>query len=265
MRTLYREKIYECGNYREVHILPVHEKQTSRGRKRKSTSEVMKRYNQRSRENHLTRIMNANFTERDMMLTLTYHPDNVPQSDEDAIRQLRNFLRRLKNFRKKLELPELKYVAVTEKGKRTGRYHHHITINGGLEVADVAKIWGRGYVQGLPLQFNETGLSGLANYLQKEPVGGRNHWTASRNLIIPQPRTRDGRLSKRKVLELAKDTENRSEYEKLYEGYYLAEAKKLYNDINGGIYIHAIFYKKEVKFHWQNCNTRQPKVQNRRR
>ncbi len=246
MRSCYREKYYECGNYLEVSIYPVYKKSNQRRKKSKPTTEVQSKLNQMHAENKLIRIINANFTADDLQFNLSYTDGHHPKSDEEAARELRNFLRRLKNYRVKNGLPELKYIAVTEKGKKSGRYHHHLLVNGGLTLKELSIIWGRGYTHAFPLQFDETGLIGLSKYLVKEPVASKKRWNSSKNLIHPPAKKRDGRLSRRKVLELARDTDNAREYEKYYEGYYFAEAHKLLNDVNGGVYIHARFYKKEA-------------------
>ncbi|MBQ8181976.1 MAG: hypothetical protein IJ010_08420 [Ruminococcus sp.] len=246
MRCQYREKYYKCGNYLEVNMYPVYRKASRRRKKSRPTSDVMKRLNQIERENKLIRILNANFTENDMQLNLSYTNDNHPESDERAIRELQNFFKRLNYYRKKRGLPNAKYVAVTEKGKRSGRYHHHLVIDGQVSPAEVARIWGRGYINIFPLQFDETGLVGIAKYLIKEPIGTKKHWCESKNLIHPPAKTRDGRLSGRKVMELARDTDNAREYEKYYDGYYFAEARRILNDVNGGVYIYARFYRKDA-------------------
>ena len=49
-------------------------------------------------------------------------------------------------------------------------------------------------------------------------------------------------------MELAKDTDDHRAFEKYYDGYYLSEAKRVYNDVNGGIYIYARFYRKDAEF-----------------
>lgn len=252
MRCRYREKYFECGDYLEVNIYPVYKKAMSRRKKSKPTPEVMQRLNQIYAENNLIRIAHANFTADDFKVDLTYKPGMLPEDDEQAARELRNFLRRLKNFRKRNNLPELKYIAVTEKGKRTNRYHHHLIINGGFNSKELYSLWGRGYVYSVNLQFNEDGIADLAKYMLKKSVASGKRWNASKNLIHPPPKHRDGRISRRNALELAKDTENRREYEKYYNGYYLSEAHKVMNDVNGGVYIYARFFKKEATF---NCKS----------
>lgn len=248
MRSLYRETTYECGDYLESHIYPVYKQALSRKKKAKPTSECQQKVNDMRAENRFIRLCNANFTKYDLKVELTYKPEYHPGNDEEAAKELRNFLRRVKTYRKRNGLPELKYVAVTERGSRKGRYHHHLIISGDIPLDVLAALWGRGRVGTDILQFNESGIADLAKYMLKQSTASGKKWNASKNLIHPPAKKRDGRLSKRRVMELAKDTENNREYEKLYEGYYFSEARRVYNDINGGVYIYARFYKKEADF-----------------
>ena len=48
--------------------------------------------------------------------------------------------------------------------------------------------------------------------------------------------------------ELARDTTNNAEYERLYPGYFLADAGAWHNDVNGGKYIVARFYRRDGVF-----------------
>lgn len=248
MRRHYREKIYECGDYMEVHMYPVYRKAGVRRKKAKPTKECQKKLNQIHAENNCIRLAHANFTPQDMRLDATYDPKHHPVNDEQAARELTNFLDRVKRRRKKKGLPDLKYIAVTEKGKRNGRYHHHLIINGGLSPQEIVELWGRGYVRTDALQFGEDGIADLVRYILKKPVVSKKRWNASKNLIRPQVKERDDRLSARKVKELARDTQNNREYEKYYDGYYFSGANVVFNDTNGGVYIYARFYKKEAAF-----------------
>lgn len=251
MRRQYREKYYVCGDYLEAHIFPVYRKSISRRKKSKPSRECQQKLNDISAENKCIRIVHANFSYKDMKIDLTYDNAHVPISDEKAAKELENFLRRLKRYRSKLGLPELKYISVTEKGKRTGRYHHHLIIKGGLTPQEIVELWGRGYVRTDALQFNEDGIADLVRYILKKPAISKKGWNSSKNLIHPHPKERDGRLSARKIRELAKDTQNNREYEKYYDGYYFSGANVVFNDTNGGVYIYARFYKKEAEF----CST----------
>lgn len=244
MRCLYREKKHLCGEYLEIDIFPVFEYQHGRRKKRKPTSEIQKKLNQRNAERKLIRLLNTNFTKKDIRFDLTYNNEHYPNSPEDAQKEMQNFLRRVKRYRKRHGLPELKYVAVTEVGKKTARLHHHIVMNGGIDINTLAEIWGRGYTTAKPLQFDEYGIVGIATYLVKEPILGKR-WCASRNLEQPKTSSRDGRIPKYKIKEFyASGNDNREEIEKLYAGYSLADVKPYYNEINGGYYLTVRMYKK---------------------
>lgn len=249
MRTVYREKKYACGEYLDVFIYPVFETGKCSGgkrKKRKPSTDAQKKLNQRHREEKLVRLLHANFTPEDLEIHLTYR-GKQPESDEEAARLLRNYIRRVQRLRKKMGLPPLKYIAVTERGKRGGRYHHHITINGGIDRDTLESLWDHGYANSRRLQFTEDGLAGLGHYIVKSPVG-KKAWTASKNLVDPEPKTRDGRISGRKAHELAENIQDNTRFEKLYPGYLMSAAEAFHNDVNGGCYLVARFYKEGGAF-----------------
>lgn len=260
MRSRYREKYYVCGDYMELSLYPVYKSAHHRRRKARPTRECQQKVNEMHSENKCIRLAHANFTAEDMKVDLTYDSKHLPVDDESAAKELANFFRRMKRYRSRQGLPELKYIAVTEKGKRTGRYHHHLIISGGLSPQEIISLWGKGYVRTDGLQFNEDGIADLVKYILKKSVASGKRWNQSKNLIHPEPKQRDGRLSKRAVQELARDTENNREYEKHYEGYYLAGARRVYNDLNGGVYIYARFYKKEAEFCREKKRSRSPSL-----
>lgn len=253
MRCRYRETVYRCGDYLEAHIYPVYRTAGSRRRKYRPTPEIQQKLNEKRAEGKLIRILNANFGSEDLKVELTYKPECLPKSDEEAARELRNFLRRVKRYRERNGLSELKYVAVTEKGVRSGRYHHHLVLNGGVPLRDLVELWGRGIVGTDILQLNENGLADLGVYMMKQARGlelaqYKRKYTTSHNLIHPEPKQRDGRFSKRQVRELAKDTDDRTEFDKLYPGYRYSQARVIYSDVNGGWYIYARYYREEAEF-----------------
>ena len=250
VRSWYRETRFECGDYMEVNLYPVYTKAPSRRKKAKPTSETQQKLNELNAEHKLIRIANANFGSHDLKIELTYSAEHLPEDDEAAARELRNFLRRVKRYRQSRGLSELKYIAVTEKGPRSGRYHHHLIMNGDIELFDLVQLWGNGIVGTDMLQFDQDGIASLARYMMKQAREfiGKKKYTRSRNLIDPPPKSRDNRFSKRKIMELAKDTDNRAEFEKLYEGYRLSRASVVYNEANGGVYIYARYYKQEAEW-----------------
>ena len=255
MRCVYRETYYKCGDYLEVNIYPAYKQGKGRRKKAKPTSETKQKLNEIAAANKLVRIANANFNSCDLKVELTYSPEHYPEDDEQAARELRNFLRRVKRYREKNNLPELKYIAVTEKGQVLGRFHHHLIMNE-MSIQDLTALWGNGIVSTSSLQFDENGVASLARYMMKQAreIAGKKKYTRSQNLIDPQPVSRDS-ASKRKVMELAENVECRAEYEKLHEGYFLSQASVVFNDANGGVYIYARYYSKEAEW----CKPRQKK------
>ncbi|MGM9680359.1 MAG: hypothetical protein ACI3XR_02520, partial [Eubacteriales bacterium] len=246
---------YDCGDYTEVNVYPVFRMQKSRGKRAKPTGEAQARLNQLNAERKLVRLLNANFTDDDVELHLTYSDDNLPADDAAALRDVQNFIRRVKRLRKKLGLPELKYINVTEGGVDGTRYHHHMTLSGGIDRTELEKLWGYGYANSRALQFSEEGLEGLAKYITKsnrahaDRLAFRKRWTASKNLIRPEPKERDGRISAKRVEELATfDSGNRAAFERLYPGYYVAGVSAFHNDVNGGYYLHIRLYRQDAKF-----------------
>lgn len=143
------------------------------------TPEEKQVINIRESRRKLTRLLNCNFTGDDLFLRLSYKKE---PAKEDAIKSFRNFIRRLKYYIKKRNLPELKYIAVTERAK--GRYHHHIVMNFD-DVNVIRKIWENGGVYCINLWSED--YEGLAKYITKETIrlerGKR--WSQSRNLKKP--------------------------------------------------------------------------------
>ena len=110
-----------------------------------------------------------------ILVSLTYR---VPVSAKEAQRQMQNYIQRVKRFRKSRGLPDLKYVAVTKPNSK-GHMYHHIVMNGGVDIDDLTKFWGRGIAFIKPLQLDGTNIAILWRYLIK---GQCYRWSASRNL-----------------------------------------------------------------------------------
>lgn len=277
MRCKYREKIYKCGDYLDLQVYPVFAKAQGRRKKRyKPTSEMQARLNQRNAEKELTRILNANFTEDDISVTLTFRDEFLPDTYEDAEKMALNFLRRVKRLRGKKKLPELKRVMIPG----PGRFHFHIPLNGGLTDKEIQRLWPYGYCNIIHFEFDENGIEGHARYIAKqfenegdidifsmfdidEVTGevtekegkaaerrkGKRRYSCSKNIIRPEPEEKDGRISAARVEELATvDSSSRAIFEKLYPGYCLSECKPYYNDDNGGWYIRVKMYRKDAEF-----------------
>ena len=256
MRCKYKEIRTECGDYLDVDIFPIMQakaKTSGRAKRFKPTSATMARYNQRCRELRLERLVLTNFRHDGLFFTPTYRQECYPSSDEEGKKNVRNFLRRLKSFRKKKGLPELKYVVKTERGSRSGRLHHHMILNcADMTIADLESIWGLGYSYSSMLIFDRDGCPGLCKYFCKGKKAAieedqtdlgldvGNSWSRSRNLVEPKVRKNENRISKKTARELCQLGEDaKALYERIYPGYSFSSARILYNELNGGYYISA--------------------------
>ena len=249
--AIYREKSYICGEYLDVFVFPVYRRPGKRGKKAKPSTAAQAKLNERHSAEKLARQLHANFTPEDCEIGFDYAEN--PECSEQARRDIQNYIRRLRRLREKNALSPLKYICVTERSGR-GRYHHHLTVNGGLDRDEMEKLWGHGRANCHRLQFSESGLTGLARYITKSPVTAKR-WNASRNLVDPEPRTNDSRIrSRRRAAALVRDTEDGNPWEAMHPGYRLAEVVPFHNDDNGGIYIFARLYRAsggKTAQHWK--------------
>ena len=193
----------------------------------------------------MIRLLDANFDERDLHLTLTYA--GTPPKYEQAQKDVKNFLRAVKRRREKAGLDELKYVYTIE-GNEDGtkeRIHIHMVINGGIERGELEEIWGKGYANADHLQPNEYGLEALGRYITKQQKN-RRKWARSQNLKKPKQRTSDTKVSNARVKRLALDFPNSAKeiMEKLFPEYVHVQTVMRFSDIVDGAYIRAVMRKR---------------------
>lgn len=209
---MYIKKTYEMGDYKEVHKYYRYGcPKGKRGKKHERTSETVIRYNQKLKERQLQRILCANFKEGDWHLVLSYRKEDRPGSMEQAKKDIRNFLRKLKNRFKKAGY-ELKYICATERGKQ-GACHHHLIlqdiVDGVFSTKQAVMDHWKGARHFTPLYDQEAYMQ-LAEYIAKKETkeGGGVSYTRSRNLIVPKAKIRRIRAK-----EWAEEPRN----EKMYE------------------------------------------------
>ncbi|MBQ7504496.1 MAG: hypothetical protein IJT79_04190 [Ruminococcus sp.] len=241
MRGRYKEVATICQNkYIDLDIIPeFRQAKGNRRKKHKPTSNAQKIYNERKRGKEVTQLINHNFKENDIFTTLTYDNAHLPRDERAAKKQAANFIRRVRRFCIKNNLPELKYIICTERTERTGRLHHHIIINGsGLLFESINKLWGKGNINDIkPLHFDEqNGVEGLAHYFLKQPLNG-NAYTCSRNLKQPERETHTGRLTRKELRYMARFGDV-SPLRRLYpeREYNIVDYRVIYNEVNGYYY-----------------------------
>lgn len=133
----------------------------------------------------------ANFAPEDLLVGLDYRDECLPKRREDADKNLSNFIRALRKYRKEKGLP-LVYVRVTEGYHSGGRLHHHIIINStGDDYPIIKSLWEK-YADTVDFEpFGEDGAERWAKYLTKEPrIKGRRYvgdrtWRTSQHMKKP--------------------------------------------------------------------------------
>ena len=132
----------------------------TRSAKSSPTASAVQKNNDRIAERRFSRLINANFFPGDYHLVLTYA--DAP-SKEEAERELRNFIRRMKREFKKLG-KDMRYATVTEHLNK--RIHHHVLMSY-IDLEVISRQWRRGIVR-TSLLDKTRNYRKLAEYLIKE-------------------------------------------------------------------------------------------------
>lgn len=189
------ERVTRSGAVLEKEYYPVSENIRNIGRSKPEpenvrTPEEKARYNRYKSEKHFVRLINTNFRSGDYYVTLTYNDGHLPESYEEAQKNIDNYIRRLRYSN-----PNAKIVAVTGHGKSTGRLHHHLIISGVSE-SDIISKWTFGsIIKAEPLrEHNEYNgidhgedFTALAVYMHKhtpEEYKGKR-WKQTKNILQP--------------------------------------------------------------------------------
>ena len=262
MRSYVREKQIDCGKrYKEVDIFPYTDAQKNAAQKGKRSKKVkesppkQKNLNDKNARRYLAQLGHINFDDDPgaLHISATYSPKYLPETVEDAEKEVSNFLRRVQYLRKKEGLPPLKYILVTASTTKRDsdkpvRIHHHIIMNGGLDRDAVENLWRKrkrkgqkqgdriGYCNADRLQSEEDGISALCHYLVKQ-ASGKKRWSSSHNLKKPASRTHDGKYTRRQVEKWAKQRPDRPFWERRYPGWTLIDddygVQYEHNDLTG--------------------------------
>lgn len=159
-----------------------------RAEKSRTTTAAQKIMNDKSARGRLEMLMAANFTKRDLFVTLTYRLADLPTKRAVAVKRVRKFLRDLRKYRTSQE-QELRYVYTTEEKHGEAHLHHHLVINATeKDIETIRSLWPYGDIIDVE-QIDDDDFAALATYMTKESVEGRpvgaQMWTRSRNLDKP--------------------------------------------------------------------------------
>ena len=215
----------------------------SRQRRHEVSTPKQKVLNNKRAKRFLEALIYTNFGIGDLRVDLTYSK-NMSIDEKTAKREIQNYIRRINYRRKKLGLDNVKYIVVTEIGKK-GKVHHHFIMDAKMDRNIVEDLWGKGYANTRRLQPDEnTELTELIKYFTKDfkvenETANRRKWDSSLNLIKPWETINDDprQMSKKRInlmKKLPKDCEQMKEFiEKDNPGYELMSVERSVDDESG--------------------------------
>ncbi len=213
------------------------------------TPEEQREVNRRNAKKAFKRRANTNFGAEDIGVTLTYEGIIT---EERARRDVVNYLRCVKRWRKSQGLSDLKYMYVIEWNAtpeplddKPIRVHHHVIMSGmDRDVAE--RLWKHGYANARRLQLDENGISALAAYMMKDPKG-KKRWCCSKNLKDPVITVADKKISPRQVERIlrAAETDGKAIFEKFTPGYAMTHIEVKRSERIEGVYIYVKMHKIE--------------------
>lgn len=268
-KAIYALKEIKAGDQLEVEIYPQFKNMDEvppegRTTPSKDNSKAQRNLNDKNARKYVERLINENFSDKDLWITLTYDDEHLPpDGDVDAaIKNVQNYIRRVNYQRKKRGLDKAKYVIVNAYNPEEEiRWHHHIVMDGDMDMDTVESCWkqsSRNEVR--RLQTDESGLTGMARYIveEKNRIKSEKRWMSSQGLKNPdirvvhskQPEKGKGNYKKIGAY-VDKMVKNHNDIEvqmkKWFPDYDFTESGVYYNEFNGMFYIRARMRKRRQK------------------
>lgn len=229
-----------------------------RAPKEKSSTEAQKKYNHDQATKKVIRLVNANFRKGDLFVHLSFDDEHMPASYEEVRRTVVNYIGRVRYWRKKHGMDELRYLytiecQVRKRGRYAGQLCWHVHMFMSKMPRNTAEdLWGQGKrVNADRYDPDSWGEDAAAKYVAKDLGDGGKRFAYSKNLQQPiKPAPRDGRITQRGVRMMAQKHEHDPEYwEKKFPGYrffgFEKPAELCRNPYNGYWYLTVIMYRKK--------------------
>lgn len=262
-KCVYALKEITAGEQFEIEIYPEFKTMDdvpAEGKVKRDNSIAQKNLNDKNARKYVERLLNENFGDTDIWITLTYAAGCEPEDMTEALKNMQNYIRRIAYQRKKRDLPPAKYIYITEHSPDAEiRWHHHLVMDGMLDMDTVESTWKKGRRnETRRLDKDEYGLTGMSYYITKEKdrKKGEKRWNSSQNLkqfrvrkvhskpleagqgsYKPIGKYVDGFVRDRESIEV--------QMKKWYPEYDFTESGVYYNDFNGMFYIRARMRRKK--------------------
>lgn len=199
-----------------------------------------RRWHEAAERRKLARKIEANFTEDDLFVTLTYA--EAPADRQAAETDLSNFLRRARAILKSRG-ETLHYIRTTGTGEQSGRLHHHVVISGTLARAELNRLWTLGGMDTERMHRDADGtFSTLAEYIMKHGTGrerGKPAYRCSRSLMTPLETVSDDSITAGDFRRLNRAWSDggepclKNELERLYSDWIAVSARAIRNPVTG--------------------------------
>ena len=247
---LYRTKTITAGDYVDVECYPIYTRegrQEARRAKALISTEERARYNEQQAIRWFWRKLNANFTDRDFHVTLTYSR-KAPEELDGVAKDFARFIRRVNYRLQKRGMEACRYMAVIERGEKNGRPHLHAVMRCGLGRDELEDVWGLGYCNADRLKPGKDGLKALGKYMTKgrdARAKGKKRWLCSKNLKMPRVTVADHKVTRREAQLIAQDAElnGQAVLLKKYPGAEVTELRVKMSERVAGAYIYASLYR----------------------
>lgn len=249
-RLGYRTRTTKAGPRLEIEIYPIWGREDTAKAKRakkmnKTPARIQKANDERARH-YATLLLDANFGKKDTVIHPTY--SGPEPTYDNVLRHVRNFLNRVRRYRKKIGLTEpLKAFSVIEDidDDKAVKRHVHMVISGGVDREKLEELWGFGFANADKLQPTERGLEALAEYITKQQKN-RRRWCATKNLKKPKVRTNNTPMSNSRVMRITRNIENEAKeiLQKLYPKYQYVDCKAHGSDVVPGVYVRAVMRRR---------------------
>lgn len=261
MKRHCREVIHRSSDFADVDIYNVFN--IGRGRKTKyqPTKPQKQLLNRRNSRAKASRLIHANFDDRSFVISPTFDNETLPEDDDRARNEERNYIRRLSRLAEKYGVA-FKYFATGHRGEKSGRYNYHIIISGGIPMPEIIAAWGLGRCNVDPLQFIETGINDLCRYIGRDADEldedkdeadlsiWKTRYIHSQGLTDPDPEY-NNRLARSDMEYIASQVyeagmisaEGKQFIAKRYPGYECAEAFVTRSEALGGTYVRLRLFR----------------------
>lgn len=218
--------------------------------KKRETGQAQKNLNDKNARRYLIRLANINFSKGDIWATFGWDDDNMPEDEERAEKDIKNFIARINYRRRKAGLENAKYIYIPAIDGYA-RPHFHILISGdGMDRDELEDLWTKCERKNTRRVKPDDDflITGIATYITQNPHGTKR-WRSSKNLKKPDAPTRSYRkFSRKKVNCMVRDFEElKAQMEKAYPGFKFLDAEVKHNDKVAAFYIYARMIKKRDK------------------